>query len=241
MKIIGHRGAAGLALENTLNGIEIARLLGVDAIEMDVRKTRDGVLVLCHDADLPRISDSTERVIDLSYEQLEQILLKDGESRVPTLRQALKAAGKVPVIIELKDTGLAEELHRVLSEFPKTQATIVSFKHNELHKLREANPDTKLYALEHTRVFDVVQWAKIIKLNGVGLNFWLLNPLAYHLLKRRKLEIYAYTVNSKLYARFLQWLYPDVMICTDHPEYFVKHSWTKLKNIRSKQHAKRRK
>ncbi len=241
MRIIGHRGAAGLALENTLSGIEIARLLGVDAIEIDVRKTRDDVLVLCHDADLLRISDSAERVIDLSYEQLQEIALKDGESKIPTLREALRAAGKTPVIIELKESGLADHLHNVVADFPNKDITIVSFKHDELRKLREANPNTKLYALEHTRVIDAIQWAKIIKLNGVGLNFWLLNPLAYYLLKRRKLAMYAYTINNKLYARFLQLLYPDVMICTDHPEYFVKHSWTKLKNIRSKQRARKRK
>ena len=56
MKIIGHRGAAGLALENTLPGIELARLLGVDAIEIDVRKTKDNQLILCHDADLKRVA-----------------------------------------------------------------------------------------------------------------------------------------------------------------------------------------
>jgi len=49
MKVIGHRGAAGLAPENTFAGFDIALALGVDGIETDVQKTQDGKLVLFHD------------------------------------------------------------------------------------------------------------------------------------------------------------------------------------------------
>ena len=69
MKIIGHRGAAGLALENTLPSLELARLLGVHAIEFDVRKTKDNRLVLCHDADLSDISNSDAKVRSLNYKK----------------------------------------------------------------------------------------------------------------------------------------------------------------------------
>ncbi len=239
MKIIGHRGAAGLALENTLAGIEVARLLGVDAIEIDVRKTKDDVLVLCHDADLKRTSDSSEKVGDLTFDELQEIILNDGESTVPSLHKALKTAGKTPVIIELKSTNVAKELHKVLADFPALDVTVVSFKLDELRRIRDENPNIRLFGLEHTKPFDIIQWAHIIKLNGVGLNFWLLNPLTYMLLKRRKLSIYAYTVNSRLLARFLQFLYPDVAICTDHPELFINRSWTKLRKIRGKQERRK--
>ncbi len=63
MKIIGHRGVAGLALENTLPGLELARLLGVDAIEFDVRMTNDEHIVLCHDNSLSRVADSSEKLL----------------------------------------------------------------------------------------------------------------------------------------------------------------------------------
>ncbi|MGZ6005431.1 MAG: glycerophosphodiester phosphodiesterase, partial [Candidatus Saccharimonadales bacterium] len=54
MKIMGHRGAAGLELENSAAGIEKAIELGVDFIEIDVRKTHDNQLILCHDDNFGR-------------------------------------------------------------------------------------------------------------------------------------------------------------------------------------------
>lgn len=229
MKIIGHRGAAGLALENTLPSLELARLLGVDAIEFDVRKTKDNKLVLCHDADLSDISKSDQKVRSLTYAQLQAIRLNDDHSTVPSLHEGLKMCGTIPVLIELKETGCAELLIEELKKFPDIQATVLSFKLDELARLRTLQPNMKLYGLERTKPFDIMQFAKELRLNGVGLNFWLLNPLTYWLAKRYHLDIFVYTVNSKLLGRFIGLLYPDVAICTNHPEFFIKHPYLKLR------------
>src|SRR5688572_24217312 len=55
MKIIGHRGAAGIALENTAESIKAALALPIDGMEIDVRRTKDGHLVVIHDEDTSRI------------------------------------------------------------------------------------------------------------------------------------------------------------------------------------------
>lgn len=229
MKIIGHRGAAGLALENTLPSLELARLLGVDAVEFDVRKTKDEELVLCHDADLERISGQNIKVADSSLEDLQQIVLSDGESCVPTLKEALKVIGKRPVIVELKQKGCAVALMRVLEEFPDHDITIASFKLNELTELRNRRPDLKLIGLEQTKPFDIIQAARQRNLDGVGLNFWLLNPLTYFLITRYHLSLYVFTVNNKVFGRMIAAVYPKVAICTDHPEWFIKHPWLRLR------------
>lgn len=229
MKIIGHRGAAGLALENTLPSLELARLLGVDAIEFDIRKTRDEVLVLCHDADLERISGQNVKIRDMSLEDLQQIVLSDGESTVPTLEAALHMTGKRAVVIEIKQNGCALALMKLLEKFPDRDITIASFKLNELSDLRNRGPHLKLVGLERTKPFDIIQFARQRKLDGVGLNFWLLNPLTYFLIKRSKLSLYVYTVNNKFVGRLIAALYPDVAVCTDHPEWFIKHPWLRLR------------
>ncbi len=239
MKIIGHRGAAGLALENTLPSLELARLLGVDAIEIDVRMTQDKKLVLCHDADMSHISDSNSKVSELTLEELSKIRLRDGQSVVPSLRQALRVVEDTPVIIELKQGECTEPLLKVLKDFPNLDVTIVSFKLNELKKLHQQDPTLKLYGLEQTKPFEIIQWAHKTKLNGVGLNFWLLNPLTYVLIKRLNLDIYAYTLNSRLLVKFVQLLYPNVAICTDHPEWFIKHPWLTLRSNASFKQSKR--
>lgn len=229
MKIIGHRGAAGLALENTLPSLELARLLGVDAIEFDIRKTKDDVLVLCHDSDLDRISGSSLKVAETTLVELQKVTLNDEQSIVPTLEEALKMTGNMAVIIEVKQSGCAIELLKVLDKFPSLNATIASFKLDELTTLRQLRPDLSLVGLERTKPFDIIHFARVRKLNGVGLNFWLLNPLTYLLIKRAGLSIYVYTVNNRLLGNFIRLLYPQVSVCTNHPEWFIKHPWLRLR------------
>lgn len=220
-KVIGHRGAAGLELENTATSIKRALSLGVDAVEIDVRITADGKLVLCHDADLERVAGDTRKVSQLTLKDIKSIKLHDG-SNVLTLSEALKIIGQAPVIIELKDNDSAHALLRTLTKFPKIKATIVSFKLNELMLVRSLDPELKLFILEHTKPLETIQLASVLKLDGIGLNYWLINPLTYWFAKRKNLQIYAYTVNSKFRAKFLSWLYPNIAICTDHPEWFIK-------------------
>lgn len=234
MKIIGHRGAAGLALENTLPSIELAKLLGVDAIEFDIRRTKDNNLVICHDADLKDISTNGAKLSNLTLRQLQRIILNDEQSVVPSLRDGLKMAGSIPVIIELKENGCAELLIQILKEFPKLDVTVVSFKLDELAYMRRLKPELRLYGLERTKPFDIIQFARELSLNGVGINFWLLNPLTYFLAKRYSLDVYVYTVNSRLLGRFIGFLYPSVGICTDHPEWFIKHPYLRLRQNRTR-------
>jgi glycerophosphoryl diester phosphodiesterase len=233
MKIIGHRGAAGLALENTLPSIELARLLGVNAIEFDVRITKDNKLVVCHDADLDDVGDNASKISELTLRQLQKIVLNDGQSVTPSLREALKMAGDVPVFIELKQAGCAELLLKLLKDFPDSKVSVLSFKLEELAVLRRRAPKLRLYGLERTKPFDIIQFARELKLDGVGLNFWLLNPLTYWLAKRHKLDMFVYTVNNRLMGRFIGLLYPDVAVCTNHPEWFIKHPYLRLRADRS--------
>ncbi len=57
MQVIGHRGAATLAPENTWEGFDVALSVQVDAIETDIRETRDGELILMHDERLDRTTN----------------------------------------------------------------------------------------------------------------------------------------------------------------------------------------
>jgi glycerophosphoryl diester phosphodiesterase len=225
MKIIGHRGAAGSELENTLASFQAAIDMGVYAIELDVRKTKDNQLVVCHDDFLSRISDDSRLISEVTLKQLQKIPLYSG-ANIPTLSEALEVIGSKLVYIELKQTGCAKVLLDTLSKFPKANVHVVSFKHGELEKLRKLAPDLKLGALERTKLFDVIHLAKRINLDGVGLNYWILNPLTYYLIRKAGLDLYVYTVNNRFQAKFLSFFYPDIGICTDYPERFLKKHGT---------------
>lgn len=220
MKIIGHRGAAGTELENTLASLQLAIDLGVYAVELDVRRTKDNYLVVCHDTDLIRTAGDNRKVSSLTLAQLQKIPLFSA-ANVPTLSEALDVIGKKPVFIELKESGCVELLMSVIANFPKAKIRVISFKLNELAALRALAPAMILYGSERTKPFDIIHLAKELKLNGIVLNYWLLNPLTYTLCKRAGLPIIVYTVNNRFQAKFLSKLYPDIAICTDYPERFI--------------------
>jgi glycerophosphoryl diester phosphodiesterase len=221
MKIIGHRGAAGYELENTLASMQIALELGVAGIEFDIRKTRDGHLVVCHDADLLRVAGDAHKISDLTLRQLQKIPLHSG-ANVPTLNEALELVGNKPVYIEIKEVGSVDPLLGTLQKFPNANPTILSFMLDRLAATRAKDPKIKLYGSEKTRPLEVIHSAKNLKLNGVCLNYWLLNPLTYWLCKHYKLDLMVYTVNKRWLVWFLGKLYPNILICTDYPEQFVR-------------------
>ena len=105
--VIGHRGAAGLAPENTLDGFRRAAALGVDAVELDVHAL-DGALVVIHDDTLDR---TTSGQGPLQAQSLTALRCRDagGGQRVPLLEEVFSALPvNVGVNIELKARGTAE-------------------------------------------------------------------------------------------------------------------------------------
>ena len=221
MKVMGHRGAAGLALENTLDSFELAKILGVDFIELDIHITKDGELAVVHDNNLSRVGNDNRAIKSMSYYSISSVKLIDNKSYVPTLKEVLSITGDLPLIIEIKSNGCIDKLLKVISDHPDRDITVASFKHGELKKIRKKDPKIKIFALENTKPIEIIQFAASQKLNGIGLNYWLLNPLTYFLAKRHKLSIYVYTVNNKIIGNIIRLIYPNVIICSDYPERFM--------------------
>lgn len=216
MKIIGHRGAAGLALENTLESIKAAIEAGVDAIEFDVRMTADGQFVVIHDQTLSRVSKHHHIVKEIDSDYIADVVLHNGE-RLPTLAEALQTAGSTPVVIETKGSGWAARLAAFLDNYGPVDATVISFNHRELGMFAKLSPAIPTFAIERTKPFDAIQFAKQNKFTGVDMNFWLLNPLTYWMARRKGLEIMVYTVNYRWIAWYLNLLFPKAAITTNHP------------------------
>lgn len=217
MKVIGHRGAAGLALENTIESIGAAIQAGVDAIEFDIRITKDGELVLSHDKHLGRVSKKSPRITESSLANLKTIRLHNGEEIV-TLSEAIRIAKGMPLIIEAKKAGWAKPLAAFLKRQPTVKNyKVISFNHRELYTFHQLMPNVPVFALEDTKPFDVIRTAKVLGFTGIDINFWLLNPFTYYLARYHKLKIMVYTVNKPWIARFLRLLYPAISVTTDVP------------------------
>lgn len=125
--VIGHRGNAAHAPENTLESFRQALALGADAIEFDVRVTRDGIPVVIHDESLERTAGRPERVDALSASELDTAdagaaFTTDGATypyrgrgiTVPKLADVLEEFRGVPKIIEVKTPAAAASTRRAL-------------------------------------------------------------------------------------------------------------------------------
>jgi glycerophosphoryl diester phosphodiesterase len=125
LQIIAHRGASGLAPENTMAAFRLAASLGTTAIETDVQMSRDGRLLLIHDGTLRRTTDGKGRVSSKTFDELRRLdagswfpkrLLKrrHGErqftgERIPAIEElfALAHEHKLRLYLEIKTPCLA--------------------------------------------------------------------------------------------------------------------------------------
>lgn len=108
---IAHRGAASYGPENTLGALRKAAALGLSFAEIDVRTTRDGVLVLLHDETLDRTTDGSGAVADRTYEEVRRLDAGSwfhasfaGEP-VPRLRDALLVARDEGLLVQVEIKG----------------------------------------------------------------------------------------------------------------------------------------
>ncbi|MYA18201.1 MAG: glycerophosphodiester phosphodiesterase [Gammaproteobacteria bacterium] len=146
MLIIGHRGAAGLAPENTLAGFARAVELGVDGVELDVHLAGPEVVVI-HDERVDRTTNGVGLVRDLTFAELRRLDAGDGQ-RVPTLKEVLDLVPEHMLVnIELKGVGTAEPVAAIVGDLAlgakrgRLPALLVSsFDHGELGRFHEIQP-----------------------------------------------------------------------------------------------------
>jgi len=164
---IAHRGASFAAPENTLAAVRRAVELGADMVEVDVQRTKDGVLVLLHDPTLTRTTDATRvfrrrgpwRVADFTYDELRQLDAGFWHSRrhvgerIPTLAQTLGLVSGtgVGLQVELKTPhrypGIVDDLIAVLEDAGPIVAAggpqgvvVQSFHHASMEELKARMP-----------------------------------------------------------------------------------------------------
>ncbi len=158
--VLGHRGAKGHAPENTLPSFQKAIELGATMAELDIHLSRDGEVIVMHDATVDRTTDGSGRVIDLSLDEIKRL---DAGSwfgpefqgvRVPTLREVFDAVGQQILInVEIKSgeapyAEITEKLARLLEECEMVHRVVIStFEPRYLHELRPRLPEVELALL----------------------------------------------------------------------------------------------
>ena len=176
---VAHRGASAYAPENTLAAVRVAVDAGCYLVEVDVQRTRDGVLVLMHDTDLERTTGRRVAVADVTHEELRRLdagswfsQVYAGE-RVPTLDELLDTleGSRTGLLLEVKrpdlHPGIAVDAARCLRAraFPVDRVVVQSFDHRVMRQLSRYAPELTVGLLGHPpvrRLRELARWAAYV-------------------------------------------------------------------------------
>ncbi len=146
--VVAHRGYSSLAPENTLAAFEAAIEAGAPAAECDVYCSKDGHVVLSHDATLDRTTDGSGPITDRTLEELRTLDAGSwkGEQykgqRIPTLKETLELVrGKMQLVVEVKQGGISKQVVDTIREAEAVDfVTIISFSAATCREIRELEP-----------------------------------------------------------------------------------------------------
>ena len=169
--VMGHRGARGLAPENTIASFESARKIGVDCVELDVHVSKDADLIVMHDATVDRTTDGHGYIKDMSLSEIKALDAGSwfdprytGET-APTLTEVLEwSKGEMPLAIELKggfEQGLVHRVIDLLWRYDMANDVIlISFNHRALQHVKALTPEIRTGILYVARLVDSIAVAR---------------------------------------------------------------------------------
>ncbi len=227
MKIIGHRGAAGLAVENTIDSIKAAIAADVWGIELDLRLTADRHFVVCHDSNLRRVTGVNLEIKKATLEQVKSVVHNNTHAILTAreaIRHILRANSSTYIILEIKGKKWVKEAHKLLDGFAladKKRLILASFNLKDLRDVQKQHPTIKfLYHFHALPAGLALLSAKRNHAWGVGINVRYFSRLMVLASKNLQLTTVVFTVNSPKKAKSLQRMGVDYII-TDFPDRFA--------------------
>ncbi len=220
--VIGHRGAKGECAENTLPCLEHAIRVGVDIVEVDVRETKDGKLIILHDSDFERVAGVNLSPKELTYEEIKDRIKVFGEYHVPTLEEVLGLVkDRVGLFVEIKEPPTVEKVVKTFEDFNLTDTVaVISFYEEALKGVRELNPKL-VTGYIYVKPQNAIITAKKVGAKIVLPKYPLATPKAVAFAHRLKLKVVPWVVNDDKVLEKVLKATPDG-IATDYPSWLVK-------------------
>ncbi|MGA5096999.1 glycerophosphodiester phosphodiesterase [Streptomyces lavendulocolor] len=212
---IGHRGVMGVEPENTLRSFVRAERAGMDAIELDLHLSKDGALVVMHDAEVDRTTDGTGAVADKTLAELRELDAGMGE-RVPVFEEVLDAV-RTPVQAEIKDVAAARALAEVMNRRALTGRVEVSSFHDEaVAEIARLVPGVRTVLIASHWGDDIVARALAVGAGTLALDIRRLTLETTERARAAGLGVIAWVVNTPQHLRLVRALELDGAT-TDHP------------------------
>jgi glycerophosphoryl diester phosphodiesterase len=198
MIAVGHRGAAALEPENTLRGFRRALELGVDFVECDVHRTRDGRLAVIHDETVDRTTNGHGPVSSFTLEELQRLDAGQGEC-IPTLSDVLETIrGRARILIELKgpDTE-ALAIEAVRDARMTADVIFTSFHLDRIRRIREIDPTLTTGAIFRQPPPDACARATAAGATTMGVHHRNLTPILVQEAHDRRLIVRAWNPDTE--------------------------------------------
>ena len=232
--IIGHRGAAGYAPENTLASFAKAIECNVDMIEFDVWKCASGELVVFHDAKVDRLTNGHGYIAEQTLDELKKLRVL-GREQIPTLLEVLDFVNhRVKIYIELKGDNIAHDVAKIIEDYVEHKGwhyddfLVASFDHIQLYDInKSANGLIAVAALFYGIPINFATCVKDINPQVVCLSVDFINQCFVNDIHGRGMLVYVYTVNDHDDVIRLLGYGVDGII-TDYPDYISTSFASKL-------------
>ncbi|MFE4677603.1 glycerophosphodiester phosphodiesterase [Streptomyces sp. NPDC056723] len=213
---IGHRGVMGVEPENTLRSFVAAQHAGLDLIELDLHLSKDGALVVMHDADVDRTTDGRGPIADKTLAELRALDAGRGE-RVPVFEEVLDAVSK-PLQAEIKDVAAARALADVmLRRDLVSRVEVISFHDAAIAEIARLVPGVRTALVASRYGTDVVERATAVGATSLVLNIRRLTQEIVERARNADLRIIGWVVNTQDDLRLVRALGLDGAT-TDYPE-----------------------
>lgn len=216
MYIMAHRGDSGHCPENTMAAFRGAIAAKADCIELDVRLSKDGVPVICHDATIKRTSNGTDYIHALTVDELKSYDFGSKFSsecqgeRIPTFEEVLqlvqheeinlnietKNGPEMPANLEVNTLELVYKYHM------QDRVMYSSFDHFSLKRLYELDQSAKIGFIFHMNLINLFDY-----MENTGVPVFSMHPNHFYITEemiteahRRGMKVNAYTVNNRQWA-----------------------------------------
>lgn len=229
---MAHRGWSGRAPENTMAAVRLALTHpGIQAMEIDVQLSKDGVPVLMHDFELGRTVNASGTVKDYTLEELRQLDAGSwfneafaGE-KIPSLEEVLgEVRGKLLLNIELKTAGdmypgLEEKVADLIRLYSmEREAYVSSFDHDAVARIHELAPELTKGLIFGGKSTLLREQLAVTGATILSIPYPYLTPGFVHEMIEEGYTVIAWTVDNAEHIRQLIDFHPELQICTNHPD-----------------------
>lgn len=195
MDLIAHRGLTNENIkENTLKAFKNAINNNYNGIELDIRKTKDNVIVVIHDKYINRTSGGIGNINNLTYKNVLKYNFgtKKNKSKIPTLKEVIKCINNTNIFIELKEEINKEELENILKLNNSNKYYIMSFNKEYIDNLLGIEYNLGLINYVFNSFIDYSNYNFVLVLED------LFNKDIYDYFKKLNIEVVIYNIRNNI-------------------------------------------